>query len=170
MARRSVWRRPGAACALQVVLLAAFTGFTGFTALPAGAQERWQGEIEPESSAILVVEAVHHLFVDEYRSTVTVVETFGGDPVINGNRVLIAAKPWDPFMDRGVYRTGIDVTSVTGVWWDADTREVVIEAAEQIMTGMADVVGGDSLYRVALEFDDYYGFGDYVDVVRVFGP
>lgn len=72
--------------------------------------------------------------------TVKLFELGGGDPVMNGLRVVVNASPWDPARSSYTWDLGIDVYQVVGAYLDAGTLVLVCrqhyrdEAAAQIRT------------------------------------
>jgi hypothetical protein len=74
--------------------------------------------------------AIHSLGDRKRNVVVRLFESGGGDPAVNGNRLLLAIIS-DPQIAPRVWRTGIDVYEVKEVSLDTEKAELAIAVVEQ---------------------------------------
>jgi hypothetical protein len=72
---------------------------------------------------------VHTLSDSKSGASVRLFESGGGDPAMNGNRLMLSIVTY-PDQEPRVWETGIDVYTVKNVDLNAEKSEIVIEVAE----------------------------------------
>jgi hypothetical protein len=111
--------------ALAAVAALVFSG-------PALAEERIvKASEDPGLGMLASVFRVHELGDDRGHVAIRLFESGGGDPAMNGNRLLLAVVP-GPDQRARVWETGIDVYAVRGVALDAGKSELSIDATEHV--------------------------------------
>jgi hypothetical protein len=86
----------------------------------------------PADSRLQVLATVsgsHNLSDVERGVMVRLFESGGGDPAMNGNRLMLAIVP-EPAQEPRVWETGIDIYEVRGVALDAEKSEISIDVTE----------------------------------------
>jgi hypothetical protein len=95
---------------------------------------------------------IHDLSDDEHEATVRLFESGGGDPVMNGNRLLFAVVSHSDH-DQRVWETGIDVYRVRSVALDAQKSEVAISVIEHVREDEGPIRERPALYTIRYDVD-----------------
>lgn len=120
---------------------------------PALAEERVVNASDDSSLQVLLhVFGIHSLSDEESGVQVRLFESGGGDPAVNGNRLVLAIVP-DPELKPRVWRTGIDVYSVRGVALDAGKSAISIDVTEHFQGGEGPIRKRARRYTIRYDVD-----------------
>jgi hypothetical protein len=96
--------------------------------------------------------SIHNLSDDKNGVKVRLFESGGGDPALNGNRLMLAVVP-DPALEPRVWRTGIDIYSVRGVALDAEKSEISIDVTEHFQDDHGPIRERPRSYTIRYDVD-----------------
>jgi hypothetical protein len=99
---------------------------------------------------------VHNLSDEKRGAIFRLFESGGGDPALNGNRLLLATLP-DPSQEPRVWRSGIDVYIVRGVALDSEKGEISIDAIEHYRGDEGSVRERARIYTIEYDVDTESG-------------
>jgi len=99
---------------------------------------------------------VHNLSDEKRGVMLRLFESGGGDPALNGNRLLLATLP-DPSQEPRVWRSGIDVYKVRDVTLDTEKGEISIDAIEHYQGDEGSVRERSRIYTIKYDVDTESG-------------
>jgi hypothetical protein len=102
---------------------------------------------------LLEVHGFHRLTDPGREVSIRLFETGGGDPAMNGNRLLLALVPASPEIASAIWETGIDVYQVDRVTVDPAAARIVVEAREHVRNAAGAVVEQSVTYAIGYEID-----------------
>jgi hypothetical protein len=107
---------------------------------------------------------IHQLADEKRDTTVRLFETGGGDPAVNGNRLLLVVVSHS---DHGlrIWETGIDVYTVQSVALDAEKSEIAIDVIEHFQEDEGRIRERPRLYTITYDVDSESG--EVSETIRV---
>jgi hypothetical protein len=126
-------------------------------AAPALAEE---GVVEASDDSRLQVLAyvfeIHNLSDDKRDAMVHLFESGGGDPAMNGNRLLLAIVSY-PDQKPRIWETDIDIYKVRSVALDAEKSEIAIDVTEHFQGDEGVIRERRRLYTIRYDVDPESG-------------
>lgn len=136
------------ALAAYIALVLAGPAFAGDAAVKASA--------DSGLDEVSHISAVHNLSDERSHVMVRVFESGGGDPAMNGNRLLFAIVP-DPQQKPRIWETGIDVYIVRRVALDAERSQITIDVTEHFQGDGGGIRQRPGIYTLHYDIDPENG-------------
>ncbi|MBN1382316.1 MAG: hypothetical protein JXA41_11620 [Deltaproteobacteria bacterium] len=131
--------------------------------------EAQAGEIKPirgpDADTYALINGVTILQLEKRNVTIKVFETGGGDPAVNGNRLIIHISEWDPAGKRYTWNSDIDIYEVEQIELKGD--QIIIKCTEHVSetdSGTINTVQGR--YFLSYFFDKQGHIKDTITVEK----
>jgi hypothetical protein len=111
---------------------------------------------DPGLQELAYVFRIHNLSDDERDTMVRLFESGGGDPAMNGNRLLLAIVSYSDH-SQCIWETGIDIYTVQSVALDAEKSEIAIEVTEHFQGDEGRIRERSRLYTISYDVDSESG-------------
>jgi hypothetical protein len=123
-----------------------------FTSPALAADETVKATGDSSLQVLTHVFGIHNLSDDKRGLTLRLFESGGGDPVVNGNRLLLAIVP-EPSQVPHVFETGIDIYTLRSVVLDTEKSEISIDTTEHVQGEAGPIRERPRSYTIRYDVD-----------------